>query len=125
MKVNSLLIEKYLSMVTESRMAMMEDPASDLTGYDDAIDNMGAAAKAAGDERLLRVCIDALIANPEGRLFRFAGSAYRWPNDEFVALLTYAFERLWPGREPSFPGDEADIEFVPMSTEEWDAYNGR
>ena len=125
MKVNSVLIEKYLSMVTESRMAMMEDPVEDLNGYDSAIDSMGAAARAAGDEKLLRVSIDALIASPEGRLYRFAGSAYRWPNDEFIQLLTHAYERIWPGRELSFPGEEADIDFVAMSSEEWAAYNGR
>jgi hypothetical protein len=124
MKVNSILIEKYLAMVTESRMAMMEDPVGDLSAYDDAIDGMGAAAQAAGDGNLLRVSIDALVARPEGRLFQFAGSVYRWPNDEFVPLLTRAYERLWPERELSFPGEEADIDFVAMSAEEWAAYNG-
>lgn len=126
MKVNSILIQRYLSMVTESRAAMLDDPAGDLTAYDDEIDAMGAAARAADDEALLRISIDALIASPGGgRLAQFGGSAYRWPNREFVPLLTYAHERLWPDMTLSEPGDEADIEFLPMSSEEWAAYSVR
>ena len=126
MKVNSILIEHYLSMVTESRAAMLDDPAGDMSAYDAAIDAMAAAARAADDDDLLRMSIDALIASPGGgRLAQFAGSAYRWPNREFVPLLTHAFERLWPDMALSDAGDAADIEFLPMSSEEWAAYNGR
>ena len=126
MKINSILIERYLSMVTESRAAMLDDPAGDLTAYDDAIDAMGVAARAADDDDLLRMSIDALIASPGGgRLSQFAGSVYRWPNRAFIPLLTHAFARLWPDLALSDAGDEADIEFLPMSSEEWAAYSGR
>ena len=126
MKVNSILIERYLSMVTESRAALLDDPAGDMTAYDPAIDAMAAAALAAGDDDLLRMSTDALIAAPGGgRLSQFAGSVYRWPNREFVPLLTHAHERLWPDFALSDPGDQADIDFVPMTSEEWAAYSGR
>ena len=125
MKDNSRLIEKYLTMVTESRAAMLDDPAGDLTAYDSAIDRMRAAAAAGGDDDLLRLSIEALIAQPDGRLFRFAGHSYRWPNDEFVPLLEHAYMRMWPDEERSPPGAEPEIEFVPMTPEEWAAYSGR
>jgi hypothetical protein len=125
MKVNSRLIERYLSIVTESRVSMMEDPARDLTSYDGPIDEMGEAARADDNDDLLRLSIDALIAHPEGRLSQFAGNTYRWPNEEFVPLLTHAYEQLWPDDPLSPPGAEPEIEFVPMTSAEWAAYTGR
>ncbi|MGQ0564091.1 MAG: hypothetical protein ACT4OK_03340 [Gemmobacter sp.] len=126
MKVNSILIERYLAMVTESRAAMLDDPAGDLTAYDDAIDAMGAAARAADDDDLLRMSIASLIASPGGgRLAEFAGSVYRWPNREFIPLLTRAHERLWPDFPLGDAEDAPDIDFVAMSSAEWAAYTGR
>jgi len=125
MKINSRLIERYLSIVTESRMSMMPNPARDLTAYDGPIDAMGEAAAAENNEDILRLSIDALIALPEGRLSQFAGDTYRWPNEEFVPLLTHAYERLWPDEPLSPPGAEPEIEFIPMTRQEWTAYSGR
>ena len=126
MKVNSLLIEHYLLMVTDSEAAMLEDPAGDLVGHDDAIDAMGAAAREAGDDDLLRMAIDALIAAPaDGQRGPFAGNVHVWPDHEFLALLMRAHRRLWPGKPLGDAGEAADIEFLPMTPQEWAAYTGR
>ena len=125
MKINSRLIERYLSIVTESRVSMMADPARDLTAYDGAIDAMGEAACADDNEDFLRIAIDSLIAEPIGRLSQFTGSTYRWPNEEFVPLLTHAYERLWPDDPLSLPGAEPEVEFEAMTSAEWAAYTGR
>ncbi|MCX5743891.1 MAG: hypothetical protein NT062_15485 [Proteobacteria bacterium] len=125
LKINSRLIERYLSIVTESRVSMMESPACDLAAYDGPIDAMGEAARADGNEELLRVAIDALLARPVGRLSQFTGETYRWPNEEFVPLLTHAHERLWPDEPLSLPGDAPEVEFVAMTSAEWAASTGR
>jgi hypothetical protein len=124
MKINSRLIERYLSVVTESRVSMMENPARDMTAYDGPIDEMGEAARAEDNEDLLRIAIDALIAKPTGRLSLFTGQTYRWPNEEFVQLLNHAYERLWPEESLSLPGAEPEVEFVSMTASEWAAYTG-
>jgi hypothetical protein len=125
MKISTRMIDRYLVMLTEARPALLGDPLHDLSEYDSSIDSMGALARAQGDEAALRLAIDALVAAPEGRLSQFAGSVYRWPNAEFVQLLTYAFERLWPLRSLSMPGSEPQVELVRMTDEEWAAYTGR
>jgi hypothetical protein len=125
MKINSRLMERYLSIVTESRGSMMENPAREFTLYDSAIDEMGEAARADDNDTLLRLAIDSLIAEPKGRLHQFAGQTYRWPNEEFIALLTHAHQRLWPEESLSLPGNEPDVEFVAMTSAEWAAEGGR
>ena len=127
MKINSIIIEKYLSIITESRAALLENPAEDLSAYDDAIDKMLVAARAEENDDLLRISIDALIAFPKGVLHEFAGSVYRWPNKEFLALLTHAYQRLWPDMPLSEPevGEVPTVEFVAMTSEEWAMRSGR
>jgi hypothetical protein len=125
MKINSRLIAKYLATVTESYRAYHDSPGENLADYDAVIDEMGAAARAADDDDLLRVAIDALIAGPVGRLGDFTGDAYSWPSEEFIPLLTRAYQRLWPDDEPSMEGFGPEVEFEPMSSEEWAAYTGR
>ncbi len=125
MKVNSRLIAKYLEMVTESYRAYHDDPGENVSDYDAAIDGMGAAARAAGDDDLLRISLDALIAGPTSQLGEFTGSAYSWPSEELIPLLTHAYERLWPEDPVSMEGFGPDVVFEAMSSEEWAAYSGR
>jgi hypothetical protein len=125
MRVNSHLIEKYLWILTMGRAASAEEPMADLSAFDPEIDEMAELARADGNEDLLRISIDALIARPEGRLRPFAGQVYRFPDREFVQLLTYAYERIWPDMLLSLPGEEMAVEFEPMTDQEWAAYTGR
>jgi hypothetical protein len=124
-KVNSHLIEKYLWILTMGRAASAEEPMADLSAFDPEIDEMAERARADDNEDLLRIAIDALIARPEGRLRPFAGQVYRFPDREFVQLLTYAYERIWPDMLLSLAGEETEIEFEPMTDEAWAAYPGR
>ena len=65
--------------------------------------------------------MDALIADPGGRIGQFAGPQYPFNERQMVALFTYAFETIWPDEELSMPGMEAELEFVDMSKEDWHA----
>jgi len=125
MKINSRVIAKYLEMVTESYRAYHDSPGEDVSDYDAAIDDMGAAARAADDDDLLRVALDALIAGPVSQLGDFTGDAYRWPSAEFIPLLTHAYQRLWPDEPLSMEGFGPEVEFEAMSSAEWAAYTGR
>ncbi|MCV2863544.1 hypothetical protein [Defluviimonas sp. WL0075] len=112
MKVELAPIRHYLRMLTESRVAAQGDPMENVSDMDEPIDEMAASAQANGDDDLLRLVIDALAADPDGRLDPFRGSYYGWSDAELVDLLVYAHDRIWPDYLRSLPGDEAEIEFV-------------
>jgi hypothetical protein len=126
MKLSRRVIRRYLTMVTEAGpAAALTDPVQNLAAFDDAIDAMADAARAAGDEDILRIAIDALVSEPRGRAIHFVGDYYPWPNDEFAELLGYTFSRIWPQESLSFPGSEPDVEFADMTDEEWGDYTGK
>lgn len=112
MKVELAPIRTYLRMLTESRVAAEGDPMADPSDMDEAIEAMAAAAAEKGDDDLLRVVIDSLATDPDGRLDPFRGAYYGWSDRELVALLDYAYEHLWPDYMRSLPGEEIPIEFV-------------
>lgn len=75
MKINRRLIDRYLSIVTESRASMMDDPARDLTAYDGPIDAMGEAARADDTHAHERLWPDEPLSLPGAE-----------PEVEFVAM---------------------------------------
>lgn len=112
MRVELAPIQTYLRMLTEGRVAAQGDPMEDVSDMDEAIDEMAEAARANDDEDLLRLVIDALAADPDGRLDPFRGDYYGWSDEELTDLLTYAHDRIWPDYLRSMPGEEVQIEFV-------------
>lgn len=119
MKMNRELIKFYLQKVTMGRGVNADDPMSDVGNFKGDIRTMQSAAAAEGDLDWLRLSLDALIANPAGRIQDFAGMQYPFTDDELVELFTYAFQRIWPDETISAPGEEAVLEFVDMTDEEW------
>lgn len=119
MKVSESVIERYVWRLTMGQAASALQPMADLDAYDDEIDEMGAAAVAAGELELLRLSLDALIAGPRERLRNVRGQVYSYPGEELPRLLRHAYSRLWPEIEPSAPGTEVPVDLVRMSDEEW------
>ncbi|QYK39858.1 MAG: hypothetical protein KF887_10260 [Paracoccaceae bacterium] len=125
MKVNSHAIEKYLWMLTNGAQASQPRPMTNLADFDVDIGRMAAAARAAGEEDLLRIAIDSLVADPTGRIHIFSGQIYDFSDDELVDLLGHALDTIWPDHIRSLPGDGAPMEFIPMSDAEWAARQGK
>lgn len=125
MKINSHVIEKYIWLLTNGVAASAEDPMAELDAYDREIEMMKKQAIEAGDEALLRMSIDSLLANPKGRIQRFNGQVYGFREDQMEDLLAYAFSYAWPDADRSLPGEGIDLEFVPMSDEEWAIRQGK
>ncbi len=125
MKVNAHLIDRYIWRLTNSAVASQDDPMEDLSDYEPEINDMLRSAREAGDEDILRLSIDALLANPAGRITDFNGGVYAYDEEDMVALLTHACAHAWPDAMRSLPGEEPQIEFVPMSDEEWAIRRGR
>lgn len=125
MKVNSHVIEKYIWLITNGVAASAENPMDNLENFDREIEMMKKQAEAAGDEELLKMSLDSLIANPNGRIQMFNGQVFGFRVDQMVELLTYVFRYVWPEEELSLPGDGVDLEFVPMSDEEWSIRQGK
>ena len=69
----------------------------------------------------LRLALDSLIVNPDGRIGDFAGQQFPFDDAELVAIFKRAFETIWPDETLSEPGDEPDLEFEDMSVEDWTA----
>ncbi|PCJ07931.1 MAG: hypothetical protein COB16_09600 [Rhodobacteraceae bacterium] len=86
---------------------------------------MLAQARAAGDEELLKMSFDSLLASPKGRIQQFNGQVYGYREDEMEELLAHVFSYAWPQEERSLPGEEIAIEFIPMSDEEWAIRQGK
>lgn len=124
MKVNYYVVRQYLSWLTGGRGASNPETIDDWQTYEADMDAMIDAARRNGDEDLLRLSIDALVAAPAGRIDAFVGQVYAFSDDDLVALLTYAHNYIWPDRTMSAPGEGPDLEFVPMSDAEWVARRG-
>lgn len=125
MKINSHVIEKYIWLLTNGVAASAEDPMAELDAYDREIEMMKKQAIEAGDEELLKMSIDSLLANPKGRIQRFNGQVYGFREDQMEELLAYAYSHAWPDEDRSLPGEGIDLEFVPMSDEEWAIRQGK
>lgn len=117
--MNRELIKFYLQKLTMGRAVNTENPMSDLGNFKGDIRNMQLAAEKNGDLGWLYISIDALIANPSGRIQSFASQDFPLTDNELVELFTYAFRRIWPEKLISAKGDEVELEFVDMSDEEW------
>lgn len=122
MKVRKELIHSYLRNITNGRAVNMEDPMSDLSNFDADVRSMRRAVRLDNDENWLRLSMDALIANPAGRIEQFSGYQFPFNERELVELFTYAYKMIWPEEEISMPGQELDFEFVDMSKEDWAVY---
>ena len=125
MKINRHVIQKYIWLLTNGVAASAEDPMADLSAFEREIEMMKRQAVEAGDELLLKMSIDALLARPEGRIQQFNGQVYGFREDQMEELLAHAFSTAWPDEERSPPGEGADLEFVPMSDEEWAIRQGK
>lgn len=119
MKMHRNKIREYLSALTTGAGASNPDPMAEMRNYYlDAL-AMRRDAEADGNLEWLRLSMDALIANPAGRIGQFAGQLYPFSEEELVQIFTYAYGIVWPDHELSEPGSELDLEFVVMSDEEW------
>ena len=121
MKVSLSVVRGYLSSLTEGRGASSPDTIDDWDTYEMDMDAMIADARAAGDEDLLRLAIDSLVADPEGRIDAFVGQVYAFDDEELSDLFSHAFAYIWPDEVMSEAGEGPAMEFVPMSDEEWAA----
>lgn len=125
MKVNFYVIERYISRLTNGAAASDPDSLDDVLTYEPEMDLMLRQAREDGNETLLRLAIDSLVASPDGRIDAFAGQVHAFSDDDLVDLLSHAFSYLWPDEMPSLPGEGPAMEFVPMSDEEWAARTGK
>lgn len=124
MKIRKELIEGYTRLLTMGRAVNAPDPMADLAQFDADIRAMHKRAYKDGNLDWLRLALDSLIANPRGRIGQFAGQQYPFDEAELQALFRRAYETIWPDQPLSEPGDEADLEFVDMSAEDWAAFTG-
>ncbi|EDZ46254.1 hypothetical protein RBY4I_1466 [Rhodobacterales bacterium Y4I] len=124
MKIRKELIAGYTRLLTMGRAVNAPDPMADLSQFDADIRAMHKRARNEGNLDWLRLALDSLIANPRGRIGQFAGQQYPFDEAELQALFRRAYGMIWPDQPLSEPGDEADLEFVDMSAEEWAAVTG-
>ncbi|WP_420002498.1 hypothetical protein [Arenibacterium sp. LLYu02] len=121
MDMNLDLIKSYIRRMTIGAGSAASDPFADITLFDPDIRAMQVAAEAAGDLNWLRLSMDALIADPKGRIGRFVEQGYPYSEAEMVTLFTYAYGKIWPEATISAPGEEARLNFVEMSEAAWAA----
>ena len=121
MKMHREMIKRYTRHLTSGMGVAEDDPMADLAQFDRDIHSMAAQARSEGNLDWLRLSLDALVANPGDRLRLFADFVYPFTEAELRTLFAYAFQQTWPDQELSEPGEEADLDFVGMSDEEWDA----
>lgn len=119
MQISRDLMKSYFRILTLGRGSVEPDPMADLSLFDTDAIAMRDAAETAGDLEWLRLSMDALIANPTGRIDQFVGQGYPYSNADMVALMTHAYKLIWPEHALSDPGDEASFEFVDMTEEAW------
>ncbi|MBQ4824221.1 hypothetical protein J4729_06610 [Leisingera sp. HS039] len=124
MKIRKELIAGYTRLLTMGRAVNAPDPMADLAQFDADIRSMHKRAYKEGNLDWLRLALDSLIARPAGRISQFAGQQYPFDDAELQALFRRAYGMIWPDQPLSEPGDEADLDFVEMSAEDWDAFTG-
>lgn len=124
MKIRKELIEGYTRLLTMGRAVNAPDPMADLAQFDADIRAMHKRAHKDGNLDWLRLALDSLVANPRGRIGQFAGQQYPFDDAELQALFRRAYETIWPDQPLSEPGNEAELEFVDMSAEDWAAFTG-
>ncbi|WP_050763169.1 hypothetical protein [Roseobacter sp. GAI101] len=124
MKIRKELIRGYLNLLTMGRGVGNPEPMSDLANFDADIRGMHKRAYQEGNLDWLRLALDSLIVNPDGRIGDFAGQQFPFDDAELVAIFKRAFETIWPDETLSEPGDEPDMEFEDMSVEDWTALVG-
>ncbi len=125
MRIRHGTIESYLRYLTSMTFVDTPDPLADMEAFDSAIDAMAAAARREGNLDLLQLALDALISEPEGRIEEFRGEGHPFSQDQMVALLTYACERIWPGVPVSGPGEAVPVDFVRISKADWALETGK
>ncbi|UWQ76156.1 hypothetical protein [Leisingera sp. M658] len=124
MKIRKELIAGYTRLLTMGRAVNAPDPMADLAQFDADIRSMHKRAHKEGNLDWLRLALDSLIASPAGRISLFAGQQYPFDDAELQALFRRAYGMIWPDQPLSEPGDEADLDFVEMSAEDWNAFTG-
>lgn len=119
MKIQLELIKHYLRPLSMGRGVNEPDPMADLANFDADIREMGRRAAADDGMDWLRLSIESLILAPRGRVQAFVGEQYPLSDAEMVALLRRAHAQLFPEHTLPDPGDEAPVEFEPMSDAQW------
>lgn len=119
MKMSLEVIKSYTRNLTMGRGASAPDPMTDLSKFNSDAAAMLNEAAGAGDLTWVKIALDSLIANPDGRIGQFAGQQYPFNETQLVEIFTHAFQQIWKGETPSLRGDEVEVEFVVMSDEEW------
>ena len=119
MRMHREMIKRYTTHLTSGIGVTEEDPMADLSNFDRDILSMAAEAKRDGNLDWLRLSLDALVANPAGRIKLFADYVYPFSEEELRRLFAYAFLKIWPDEEISVLGSEANLKFVAMTDEEW------
>lgn len=94
------------------------DPLADMTVFDNSIDAMAGAAKRDDNLNTLQLALDALISTPT-QIVAFRGDGYPFSQEQFLTLLTYCCQRIWPSMLVSGPGEAVPVEFVFISCAEW------
>jgi hypothetical protein len=120
MNLRKGMIADYLMYITSLTFVDPEDVTEDMTVYDEAIEAMASNARYDGNLEYLRLAMDSLIADPEGRLEQFYGSGYPFSDQELHEILRYAYQEIWPDADISKPGMAVPVEFIDMTREEWE-----
>lgn len=121
MKIRKQMIDGYLRNLTMGRAASGSGFTSDLSQFDPDIRSMHRDALLDGNLEWLRLSIESLLANPRGRIGAFAGALYPFDDAELEELFRHAHALIWPDRTVPDLGDEAELEFVEMSRDDWAA----
>ncbi len=119
MKMSLEVIKSYTRKLTMGRGASAPDPMFDLSQFNSDAAAMLNEAATAGDLTWLKIALDSLIANPDGRIGQFAGQQYPFNEQQLVEIFTHAFQQIWKGETPSAPGDQVPVDFIVMSDQEW------
>lgn len=125
MKISSTMVAEYLGIISSVAPDNQDEPLEDMEQYHDGIDSMATFAQRKGDLEALKLGMESLIAQPEGRMGPFESEVYPFEHEELAELFGYAFRRLWPGEEPRGEEELPDITLVAMSAEEWEAERAR
>ena len=119
MNLRKGMIADYLMYITSLTFVDPDDVTADMSVYDEAIQGMAGNARYDGNLESLRLALDSLIADPDGRLEQFYGSGYPFSEQELHEILRYAYQQIWPDEPFSKPGMAAPVEFVDMTRQEW------
>lgn len=119
MNIQKNMIERYLNFITSLTFTDPGDVTEDMELYDEAIEAMASFARMDDNLEYLRVALDSLIADPDGRLEQFYGTGHPFTDQELHEILRYAYQSIWPGEHISAPGTAVPVEFLDVSDEEW------